>query len=152
MSPRLSVSCLRAALAAALLAGSGIAAPLMPGPVGQLLAPAAEAKAKVKAAKTYRGTRAIGRLPSGSSLVIPANPGLNFPNPNRPAYNSGTVAPLAVPRQDPIVPGGGYVPQVAPAGRGPETYQDRVSRCTHQSGLGGLSGGQSGVYIHNCSM
>lgn len=143
MGPRAS-SWLRTVLAAALVvAFTAIAAPVVPGPLGKVLAATAEAKAKGKRAK---------RLPLRATYpgVVAPNPGLRFPNPNRPAYNSGTVAPLAVPRQDPIVPGGGYVPQV-PA-RGPETYQDRVSRCTHQSGLGGLSGGQSGVYIHNCSM
>lgn len=133
----------RAALSLALALGvSGAAAPL---DVGEVVAPAAYAKAKIKRVK---------RLPLRSNYpgVVPVNPGLRFPDPNRPAYNSGTVAPLAVPRQDPVVPGGGYVPQVAPAVRGPETYQDRVTRCTHQSGLGGLSGGQSSTYIHNCSM
>jgi hypothetical protein len=148
-------SSLRAGLAAAIVAGLLAGSPIAPGPLGNLLAPAVEAKAKLKrhkAARVSGGTRVIGRLPSSSSPSLPPNPGLNFPNPNLPAYNSGTVAPLVVPRPDPIVPGGRYVPQVPPVGRGPETYQDRVVRCTHQSGLGGLSGGQSGVYIHNCSM
>jgi hypothetical protein len=147
MDPRASYW-LRAAMMAAIVVGfTTAAAPVVPGPLGEVLAPAAEAKAK-KTTKTKRAKR----LPLRANYpdVVPVNPGLRFPNPNRPAYNSGTVAPLAVPRQDPIVPGGRYVPQV-PA-RGPETYQDRVTRCTHQSGLGGLSGGQSGVYIHNCSM
>lgn len=140
---------LRAGLAAAIVAGILVGAPVAPGPISDLLAPAVEAKSKPKV-KRYR-TRTPLRASTFPGVVAP-NPGLNFPNPNRPAYNSGTVAPVAVPRQDPIVPGGGYVPQVPPVGRGPETYQDRVTRCTHQSGLGGLSGGQSGVYIQNCSM
>lgn len=104
----------------------------------------AEAKSKAKPIKRLRYRTSFPG-------VIPANPGLNLPNPNRPAYNSGTVPPLAVPRQDPILPGIGYVPQV-PARSSPETYQDRVVRCTHQSGLGGLSGSQRNVYVHNCSM
>jgi hypothetical protein len=138
--------CVRIAVATVVVYAVGLGSAALPlvGP-GAAFVSTADAKQKSKGMKRLR-TRST--FPG----VVPPNPGLRMPDPNRPAYNSGTVAPLAIPRQDPVVPGGGYVPQVAPAVRGPETYQDRVSRCTHQSGLGGLSGGQSGVYIHNCSM
>jgi hypothetical protein len=136
----------RLAFAAVLVYGLGLGSAALPlGDGGGAFVSSADAKSQRQRLKRLR-------MRSSFPGVIPPNPGLRMPNPNRPAYNSGTVAPLAVPRQDPITPGLGYVPQVPPVGRGPETYQDRVSRCTHQSGLGGLSGAQSGTYIHNCSM
>jgi len=105
-------------------------------------------------AKTSKGFGVKQNSRRGSSgLVAPAP----LPGPQRP---------LALPRQQAIVPPGAvppplYVPQTgralpnlpnpAPAGpRGQETFQDRAARCAHQSGAYGQAAGNKSLYINSC--
>jgi hypothetical protein len=169
---------LRLTLASALALGFGAAgAPLLPGGVADLVVSAAHAKPKKVKKRVRRPSDAL--RPSGTIIApepgaprgaqrspgprrargsgglpgaLPPNPGLNIPDGNPRPTNLGTAPSVVIPRQDPITPGVGVVPQHPPAVRGPETYQDRVSRCSHQAGSAGLSGSQRGPYVHNCSM
>lgn len=138
----------RLALASAVLAGLSLAVmPALPPDLGEALMAPAHAKSKQKTR-----TKRVKRLPVLRAYpeVVNPSPGLRMPDPNRPAYNSGTVAPLAVPRADPVTPGVGPVPQLPSAAR--ESYGDRVVRCTQQSIAGNVPDGQRAVYQHNCSM
>src|SRR5262249_23409385 len=86
-----------------------------------------------------------------------------------PKYKSpsGTVKPIKLPESTVVpmpntqVPPDLYVPQtgrvvpnlptVSGSGRGgAETFQDRASRCAHQAGVFGQSGGDRGSYIGAC--
>ncbi len=98
----------------------------------------------------------IARRPvRGSSTPVLSNaPGL---------YPMQTYAPPTVPNTAPTamqaspVPGYPQVPTVAilprgsTGGAGAETYSDKVVRCTHQAGLGGLPSDQQGAYVSTCA-
>jgi hypothetical protein len=82
-----------------------------------------------------------------------------------PKYKSptGTEQQVSIPRAKTVNPprasgtGSVYVPQTGqtfqnlPApGRGTETSQDRATRCTHQAGVYGQTGGARGSYMGSC--
>jgi hypothetical protein len=84
--------------------------------------------------------------------------------------SSGSVLPTPLPRTQLIPPEGGGALAVHPAPReqgptilpglnpipnlphGPETFQDRASRCAQQQGLYGVPASASGLYMHTCAM
>jgi hypothetical protein len=85
--------------------------------------------------------------------------------------SSGSVMPTPLPRTQLIPPEGGGVPSLHPApqeqgptiipgtttavpnlSHGPETFQDRASRCAFQQGLNNVPAGASSQYMHACAM
>ena len=84
--------------------------------------------------------------------------------------SSGLVLPTPLPRTQLIPPEGGGAPGIRPAPQeqgptilpglnpipnlphGPETFQDRASRCAQQQGLYGVPASASGLYMHTCAM
>lgn len=85
------------------------------------------------------------RVRGSSGLVTPT------PLPAPTQFPSATVQTpqVTVPRVQRPVPGYETVPQV-PAARN-ESYGDRVGRCMHQGGLGGLNAGQLNTYVPSCA-
>lgn len=82
-----------------------------------------------------------------------------------PKYKSpsGTEQQVNIPRAKTVNPprasgsGSVYVPQTGQTfqnlptpGRGTETSQDRATRCTHQAGVYGQTGGARGSYMGSC--
>ena len=85
----------------------------------------------------------------GSSGIVLPTP---LPGPTHYAPIGNPAVVRALPQEQPptILPGSGRaIPNLA---HGPETYQDRASRCMFQSGLNSVPNGQIGVYMHNCAM
>ena len=83
----------------------------------------------------------------GSSAAVTSNqPGFHPMQPITPPDTPNVTGTVS---EAPAVAGYPHVPNVPVLGR--ETSQDRVSRCTHQGALGGLSAGQQGAYVHNCA-
>jgi hypothetical protein len=86
----------------------------------------------------------------GSSALVEPIP---LPKPTRfprarvipPAVNTAVTPALPVPGYE-SVPTVQPLPQV-----GGETFSDRVSRCVHQGGMGGLNSGQIGGYVGSCA-
>jgi hypothetical protein len=109
---------------------------------------------KKKSGKKARKAARPARV--GSSGVVTSNQPGKYPMqpitpPQMPDVAGNTVI---MPARDPFypnVPVVTIIPRGATGGAGVETSQDRVVRCTHQSGLGGLSGGQQGAYVSNCA-
>jgi hypothetical protein len=84
--------------------------------------------------------------------------------------SSGSVLPTPLPRTQAIPPEGGAIaatpalpqqqgPTMLPGmnpipnlPHGPETFQDRASRCAHQQGLYGVPATASNQYMSACSM
>jgi len=84
--------------------------------------------------------------------------------------SSGVVLPTPLPKTELIPPEGGSAPIVRPAPQqqgptmlpglhpipnlphGPETFQDRASRCAQQQALYGVPPAASGLYMHTCAM
>jgi hypothetical protein len=82
--------------------------------------------------------------------------------------SSGSVLPTVLPKTQAIPPEGGSLaatptlpqeqsPTILPNGRsvanlphGPETFQDRASRCTHQQALNNISASASTQYMAAC--
>jgi hypothetical protein len=82
--------------------------------------------------------------------------------------SSGSVLPTPLPKTQAIPPEGGglaatpalpqeQAPTILPNGRsvpnlphGPETFQDRASRCIHQQALNNISGSASNQYLAAC--
>jgi hypothetical protein len=66
-----------------------------------------------------------------------------------PPEGGGIVTTHALPQEQgpTILPGGTAVPNLS---HGPETFQDRASRCSFQQGLYGASGGSSPQYMGAC--
>ena len=67
----------------------------------------------------------------------------------------GTGAGVAVdplPQEQPptILPGSGRAIPNLP--HGPETFQDRASRCAFQSSINSIPGSQASSYMHSCAM
>src|SRR5262245_52335436 len=82
-----------------------------------------------------------------------------------PKYKSpsGTEQQVRIPQSKIVNPprargsGSVYVPQTGQTfqnlptpGRGTETSQDRATRCTHQAGVYGQTGGARGAYMGSC--
>lgn len=92
---------------------------------------------------------------SSAPIVLSNAPGFH---PMQPITAPGISIVTGTVTAAPAVPGYPGVPTVAilprgsTAGAGLETSQDRIARCTHQAGLGGLPTSQYGSYIHACAM
>jgi hypothetical protein len=140
-----------ALLAGAMVIGSAPAA-VVPEPISSVAQAAQAKKSTLRAKKRLpaRTARPVLRPVSSIPGVIPPRQEFVMPNPNFPPYNSGTVAPMLPPARDPIVPGVGPVPQL-PSIR-PETYGDRVVRCTHQATAFNVPADQRAIYQHRCSI
>jgi hypothetical protein len=83
---------------------------------------------------------------SGSVLPTPLPKTQALPLPS--GGNTLAVKPITTTEQGPtILPGGQAIPNLP---HGPETFQDRASRCAHQQGLNGIPGGASNQYITAC--
>ena len=108
---------------------------------------------KKKSVKKSKKTSKPARV--GSSSVVRSNqPGMYRMQPIDPPQLrnvTGTVTAAPPVAGYPDVPTVPIVPRGSTAGAGVETSQDRVTRCTHQGALGGLSPGEQGTYIHNCA-
>jgi hypothetical protein len=99
--------------------------------------------------------RTARRPARGSSTPVLSNqPGL-YPMQTYAPPSAINNVPTAF--QAPPVPGYPQVPSVAilprgaTGGAGAETFSDKVVRCTHQAGLGGLPGDQQGAYVATCA-
>lgn len=112
-----------------------------PAAAQDIMTPEPEAKAKASK-KSKKAKKRVG----SSGLVTSNQPGFH-PMPSiTPPQTPDVTGSVSMPERDPRYPN---VPTVSAFGR--ETSQDRVSRCTHQGALGGLSAGQHGAYAHNCA-
>ena len=81
------------------------------------------------------------RLPL--SIMVP-EPGVRQPPPPAVQVSPARVLPpVAAGGRPTIVP-----PAVTP---NPETFSDRVVRCTHSAGVNGVSPGQQGLYVSSCA-
>jgi hypothetical protein len=113
--------------------------------------------ATVKKHKPHRVIRhkVVYRSIRGSSTPPGSNqPGL-YPFTPVMTVPDATVAPTVT--QAPPVPGYPQVPSVSilprgsTGGAGAETFSDKVVRCSHQAGLGGLTGGEQNSYVTTCA-
>lgn len=138
-----------AAAAAVLTLATDVVLPEQAGAVAQA-AQAKQSTVRAKKRVRVRAVRTYFRPVTTFPGVIPPRQELVMPNPNFPPYNSGTVTPNIAPARDPIVPGVGPVPQLPPIAR-PETFSDRVVRCTHQAGAFNVPADQRAVYQHRCA-
>jgi hypothetical protein len=91
----------------------------------------------------------------GSSGVVTSNQPGKYPvqqitPPQQPNLSRTVIQPERDPRY-PNVPTVPVIPGSSASGSGVESSQDRVIRCTHQGGLGGIGPGQQGTYVHNCA-
>jgi hypothetical protein len=82
----------------------------------------------------------------GSSGLVTPTP---LPAPTQFPTVGVHTPQVTVPQVQRSVPGYETVPQV-PAARN-ESYGDRVTRCMHQGGLGGLNAGQLNTYVPSCA-
>ena len=91
----------------------------------------------------------------GSSGIVTSNQPGKYPiQPITPAQQPNLRRTVIQPERDPRYPNVPTVPVIpgsSASGSGVESSQDRVIRCTHQGGLGGLGPGQQGTYVHNCA-
>jgi hypothetical protein len=104
----------------------------------------AHGPAKSLAKSSKRGSRFAARGSSGSVLPTP------LPRtPLIPPEGGGTPAVHAPPQdQGPtILPSGRAIPNLP---HGPETFQDRASRCAFQAGLYGVPNGATSRYMGTC--
>ncbi len=91
----------------------------------------------------------------GSSTPVPSNALVLYPMQTYAPPTAPGTAPTAI--QAPPVPGYPQVPTVAilprgsTGGAGAETFSDKVVRCTHQAGLGGLQSDQQSAYVATCA-
>ena len=85
-----------------------------------------------------------------SGLVLPTP--LPGPTHYAPIGTGAGVAVNPLPRQQPptILPGSGRAIPNLP--HGPETFQDRASRCAFQSSINSIPGSQASSYMHSCAM
>jgi hypothetical protein len=98
--------------------------------------------------ETFKRNRGAFASRGSSGLVLPTP----LPGPTHYAP-IGTPPPVqhSVQEQGPtILPGTGRVIPNLP--HGPETFQDRASRCAFQSSINSIPGGQTSSYMHNCAM
>lgn len=107
------------------------------------------------------------KLPRAAKpLAEPSKPGRYY----AVRGSSGSVLPTPLPHTQLIPPEGGGAPAVHAGPQeqgptvlpglnpipnlphGPETFQDRASRCAQQQGLYGVPASASGLYMHTCAM
>jgi hypothetical protein len=98
--------------------------------------------------ETYKRNRRAFASRGSSGLVLPTP----LPGPTHYAPIGTPAAPLYSVQQQPptILPGSGRAIPNLP--HGPETFQDRASRCAFQSSINGIHAGQFGSYMQNCAM
>ncbi len=98
--------------------------------------------------ETYKRNRRGFAYRGSSGLVLPTP----LPGPTRyaPVGTSATFHALPQQQGPTILPGTGQAIPNLP--HGPETYQDRASRCAFQSAINNVPGGQMSSYMHNCAM
>ncbi len=98
--------------------------------------------------ETYKRNRRAYAGRGSSGLVLPTPPA----GPTHYAPRGTPAAPLrSVEQPGPtILPGSGRAIPNLP--HGPETFQDRASRCAFQSSINNIHAGQVGSYMHNCAM
>jgi len=98
--------------------------------------------------ETYKRNRRAFASRGSSGLVLPTP----LPGPTHYAPIGTPAAPLYSVQQQPptILPGSGRAIPNLP--HGPETFQDRASRCAYQSAINGIHAGQFGSYMQNCAM
>jgi hypothetical protein len=102
--------------------------------------------------ETFKSNRRATAWRGSSGLVLPTP----LPGPTHYApINTGPgpgIATNPLPREQPptILPGTGRVIPNLP--HGPENFQDRASRCSFQSAINNVPGGQMSNYMHNCAM
>ena len=90
--------------------------------------------------------RYMARGSSGSVLPAPLPRTQLIP----PEGGGAPILPATPQQQGPtFVPGLGAVPNLP---HGPETFQDRASRCALQQGLYGVPNGAGSVYMHSCAL
>jgi hypothetical protein len=112
----------------------------------QNAAPAADTPEQIEA---YKRNRRAFAARGSSGLVLPTP----LPGPTHYAPIGTPAAPplYSVQDQPPtILPGSGRAIPNLP--HGPETFQDRASRCAYQSAINGIHAGQLGSYMQNCAM
>jgi len=97
---------------------------------------------------------ATGRYPR-RALVARGSSGLVLPTPLPrteliPPEGRSTPATRALPQEQPptVVPG--FARPIPNLPHGPETFQDRASRCAFQQGLNGVPGSSSNRYMGAC--
>jgi hypothetical protein len=85
-----------------------------------------------------------------SGLVLPTP--LPGPTHYAPVGTGPGLAVNPLPREQPptILPGSGRAIPNLP--HGPETFQDRASRCAFQSSINSIPGSQASSYMHSCAM
>jgi hypothetical protein len=98
--------------------------------------------------ETYKRNRRTFAARGSSGIVLPTPvPG---PTHYAPVGTSATFHSLPQEQGPTILPGSGRAIPNLP--HGPETFQDRASRCAFQSSINSVPGGQMSSYMHNCSM
>jgi hypothetical protein len=98
--------------------------------------------------ETYKRNRRAFASRGSSGIVLPTPvPG---PTHYAPVGTSATFHALPQEQGPTILPGSGRAIPNLP--HGPETFQDRASRCSLQAGINSVPNGQTGVYMHNCAM
>jgi hypothetical protein len=98
--------------------------------------------------ETYKRNRRAFASRGSSGIVLPTPvPG---PTHYAPIGTSATLHALPQEQAPTILPGSGRAIPNLP--HGPETFQDRASRCAFQSSINTVPGGQTSSYIHNCAM
>ena len=99
--------------------------------------------------ETYKRNRRAFASRGSSGIVLPTP----VPGPTHYApIGSGIVPPRSLSQEQAptILPGSGRAVPNLP--HGPETFQDRASRCAFQSSINTVPGGQTSSYMHNCAM
>lgn len=89
----------------------------------------------------YSNIRPNATLPL--SIMVP-EPGVRQPPPPAVRVAPARVLPPVAVGQRPTI-----VPQAVTPN--PETFNDRVVRCTHSAGVNGVSPGQQGLYVSSCA-
>jgi hypothetical protein len=98
--------------------------------------------------ETYKRNRRTFASRGSSGLVLPTP--LPGPTHYAPVGTSATFHASPQEQGPTILPGSGLAIPNLP--HGPETFQDRASRCAFQSSINSVPGGQTSSYMHNCAM
>jgi hypothetical protein len=89
----------------------------------------------------YQSPRGLPQRPKNAQPRPTPPPSIDIVKPAPPTVlPNGQTVPNLPPVRQGIVPGGGR-----------ETFQDRATRCAHQSGLYGVPAGQQNTYMHSCT-
>jgi hypothetical protein len=98
--------------------------------------------------EAYKRNRRAFASRGSSGLVLPTP--LPGPTHYAPVGTSATFHAAPQEQGPTILPGSGLAIPNLP--HGPETFQDRASRCAAQSSINSVPGGQMSSYMHNCAM